>query len=595
MLNKINVFLNSTQKFKLLVLLFLVIVASVLEMIGVGSVPVFLGLLIDPEKIISLMPDIALLNYLKNTEYQNQIIYVGIFLFIFFVFKNIFLFYVNFFQSNLLKNLNVVNTNKLFQHYIYSSYPYHLNKNPAIITRSIVSDIQSANTYIISLINLVREVSLILIIFSLLIVVDFFSTTVVFFSLILFVLLFFFVIKKKLVNLAKLNLDLRAKQIKLINQVFGSIKETKIYSRELYFTDQFNTSTDGVEKVAFFTNFINKIPRLIIEIIFIFSILSVIFFFILTEGSIKEIIPTLAFLGVATIRLLPAFNSLSSISTSIKKTEVSFKLIVNDLEKINKLNLNNHRDSVIETQANSKLFNFNNKNITIKNLSFKYSGSDNFILKDINLTIKMGESTAFVGQTGSGKTTIINLISGLLKPTSGEIFIGNSLINTNLSNWFKEISIVPQNIYLLDDSIKKNIAFGIPSNEIDDKNIYRCLELAKLDKFVLSLPTGIETFVGNQGVRLSGGQQQRLGIARALYRKTKILILDEATSSLDLKTEKRLVEDLESLKEQYTLITITHRLSIIKNYDKIFLINEGIIKDSGNFVELSSRNKNFNL
>ena len=154
---------------------------------------------------------------------------------------------------------------------------------------------------------------------------------------------------------------------------------------------------------------------------------------------------------------------------------------------------------------------------------------------------------------------------------------------------------MPQNIYLLDDSIKKNIAFGIPSNEIDDKNIYRCLELAKLDKFVLSLPTGIETFVGNQGVRLSGGQQQRLGIARALYRKTKILILDEATSSLDLKTEKRLVEDLESLKEQYTLITITHRLSIIKNYDKIFLINEGIIKDSGNFVELSSRNKNFNL
>ncbi len=579
MIKRINTLLNAKQKIQLLILLSLVFTASLLEMLGVGSIPLFLGLLLDQSRIIELVQHISFLSFFEKLNYKNQIIYSGIFLLLFFVFKNIFLFYVNYYQSNLSKDLNIENAKRLFNKYIFSSYESILKKNPAYITRNISGDIINANLYVITSINLIREILLITVIFFLLVWVDFFSTSLIFILMVLFVCLFYFFVRTKIKELSLLNQRLRGTQIKLINQIFGSIKETKVYAKEKAFENEFNLSTVGVEKINFFSNVISKIPRLLIEVFFIIGILIIIFISIAGDGEINKLIPTLTFLGVAVIRLMPAFSSLTSFANALKKTEPSFILITDELVKIKRIL--NKSENIIKTNNNNslQLNHVGNENIKFDNVYFEYEGSEKQCLKNVNIEIKPKKTTAIVGKTGSGKTTLINLILGLLRPTKGNIFIGDLPLNKNSKEWQKHISIVPQDIYLLDDTIRNNIVFDIEQKEINNKNFNHAIEKSKLKEFISSLPLKENTVVGNQGVRLSGGQKQRIGIARALYRNKKILILDEATSALDIETEKKLLDDLFELKGEITLIVVTHRVNVLKSFDVVFnIINNKAIE-----------------
>ncbi len=411
-------------------------------------------------------------------------------------------------------------------------------------------------------------------IFLLLIWVDFVSTSLIFILMVIFVSLFYFFVRTKIKELSLLNQKLRGTQIKLINQIFGSIKETKVYAKEKSFENVFNVSTTGVEKINFFTNVISKIPRLLIEVFFIIGILVIIFISITGSEEINKLIPTLTFLGVSVIRLMPAFSSLTSFMNALKKTEPSFNLITNELVELEK-NSNNFKSINKDNKKNSSQLNyFENENIEFKNVFFEYEGGDKQCLKDVNIIINSKKTTAIVGKTGSGKTTLINLILGLLNPTKGDIFIGNLSLNKNVKEWQKHISIVPQDIYLLDDTIRNNIVFDNEQRTIDKKKLSEAIEKSKLKEFVSSLALKDNTIVGNQGVRLSGGQKQRIGIARALYQNKKILILDEATSSLDNETEKKLLDDLFELKGEIRLIAVTHRVNVLKNFDVIFNIKD---------------------
>ena len=476
------------------------------------------------------------------------------------------------------KDLNVENAKKLFDHYIYSPYSNLLKKNPATITRNISGDIINANLYVISLINLIREISLIVVILLLLIFIDFFSTSLIFLMMVLFTCLFYFFVRKKIIQLSSLNQKLRGTQIRLINHIFGSIKETKIYSKEEVFNNLFASSTQGVEKINFFNQTINKIPRLLIEVFFILGILLIIFFNILGQNQIETIIPTLTFLGVAVIRLMPAFGSIIILINGIKKTEISFNLITSELNE----HLSNKDFNYKQNKNASKFLNLKDS-IRFKNVSFKYDEEDDFIFKNINFEIKKNQSTAIVGRTGSGKTTLINLILGLLKPSSGEIFLDSNVLKNSEKSWHDMISIVPQDVYLLDDTIKNNIIFGNDEKKLDNNFYRKVLERSKLNEFISKLPDQDNTVVGNQGLRISGGQRQRVGIARALFRNKKILILDEATSSLDIETEKKLLQDLFNIDEKLTLIVITHRLKTVEKFDKIYLVKNKSVTSSNNF------------
>ena len=288
--------------------------------------------------------------------------------------------------------------------------------------------------YIYFLINLIREILLISVIFLLLIWWTLFQP-LIFILMVIFVSLFYFFVRTKIKELSLLNQKLRGTQIKLINQIFGSIKETKVYAKEKSFENVFNVSTTGVEKINFFTNVISKIPRLLIEVFFIIGILVIIFISITGSEEINKLIPTLTFLGVAVIRLMPAFSSLTSFMNALKKTEPSFNLITNELVELEK-NSNNFKFINKDNKKNSSQLNyFENENIEFKNVFFEYEGGDKQCLKDVNMIINSKKTTAIVGKTGSGKTTLINLILGLLNPTKGDIFIGNLSLNKNVKEY----------------------------------------------------------------------------------------------------------------------------------------------------------------
>ena len=369
--------------------------------------------------------------------------------------------------------------------------------------------------------------------------------------------------------LAQLSLNHRGQSVKIINQVFNAIKETKILSKELFFTDQFTNEKKGAERATFFSQVIKKIPRPIMETLAIITILLITVIFIIDDRSVNDILPTLSLMGVAVIRLIPSFNSITTTAASLKQTGVSFNILADQLNKFEK-NKNKKNSKEIMSE-------FKNEEIKLINVNYKYPNSENLVLKNINLNIKSKSSIAFVGTTGSGKTTLVDLISGLLKPTSGEIVSNNINISDNPTAWQNKIGYIPQDIYLIDDTIKRNIAFGIDDNNINEEAIIRATKLAQINKFILDLPLGINTVIGNRGIRLSGGQRQRIGIARALYRDPSILILDEATSSLDNDTEKKFIKDIESLHGKYTIIIISHRLLITKNCDQVFSLSKGEI------------------
>lgn len=586
MIRKIKIFLGKKEQFNICLLFFGILICAGLEMVGLGSIPLFLNLIINPDQLTSYFPQNKLISSFLTKNYLEKIIFASIIVSVFFIFKNSFIFIVGYFQAIIFRNIKIKNSKRLFQSYLNSPYSFHLDRNPAIITRNIMGDMELGNSHISSLINLSREVLLIFVIFILLLWANPVSSLIVFFSIGSFGVIFYLTIRKKTLSLSKTALYNRGRQVQLVNQVFGAIKDVKILAREKYFTNEFNNETKGAEQLNFFSEVISKIPRLAMEIFAVITILLVALLFISSGKSIETMIPFLGLLGIATIRVIPSFGSITNTLGKMRRSIVSFNLIVKELEDLeiygkNKKNFNltNEKDL------------FSKKNIEIKNVSYEYPNSKTKILKNISLTIKSGNYIAIIGKTGSGKSTLANIMIGLLEPSEGEICAGTNNIKNNYLMWQKRIAYIPQDVYLIDDTIKRNVAFGISDKEIDEEKVKNSIKLAQLSDFIKDLPSGLNTLVGDRGIRISGGQRQRLGIARALYRNSEILVLDEATSALDLETEKKLIKDIESLRSDFTLIAVTHRLSAIKNCDEVFLLSNGQLIDKGDINQLILRNK----
>ena len=586
MINKIKIFVNKRQQVSLILLLVGILISAGLEMIGLGAIPVFIKLLLNPEQFYSYLPQTDFVIFISNKDYLYQILFAAISLLVIFTFKNSFIFAVGYMETSIFRNIRIDNSKRLLQSYLNSPYSLHLNRNPAILTRNIIGEVDNTAEYINSLLTVIRETSLITVIFILLLIANPMTSLIALLIVGLFSISFHYIIRKKMTDLSKLGQYHRGRQVQLINQIFGAIKDTKILARESFFTNEFKNETQGAERIKFFSQLVSRIPRLSMEIFAVIIILLVTLMFVVSGRSMDTMIPILGLLGIATIRIVPAFNALTTTLAKMRNSVVSFNLVTKELK-----NLEQYSESKKSFLTNSTDKNlFSNKNIKIKNISFTYPNANKEVLKNVSFNIKPGTSVAIIGKTGSGKSTLADIILGLLEPSKGQIIVGDSNINKNYLMWQSEIGYIPQDIYLIDDSIKRNIAFGIPDNEIDENKIKNSIKLAQLDNFISDLPSGINTTVGDRGIRLSGGQRQRIGIARALYRKTKILIFDEATSSLDIETEKNLIKDIEALRSDYTIITVTHRLPTIKNCDEIFLLSNGKLVDHGHYNELVSRN-----
>ena len=587
MIKKIKIFLSKKQQIYFIILLFGIFISAGLEMVGIGLIPIFIKLLLNPDQLISYLPNFNLQNFFTNKDHIDQILFSVIFLSGFFIIKNLFIFFVGYFQASVFRDIRIKNAKRLFQAYLYSPYSLHLNINPAIINRNIIGELELGTSHLSSLMQILREILLIVVIFILLLLANPISSLIAFFSIGLLVVIFYFAIKKKMTYLSKISQVNRGRRVQLINEVFGAIKDTKILSRELFFANEFKNETEGAERVNFFSDVINIIPRLSMEIFAVITILIITLFLLSGGGSIDSMLPMIGLLGIATIRIMPSFNVMVLTLTKMRRSAVSFDVVLNELKRLEKLS-----STVIDFKKSLPVKNlFEKKDIELKNVTFHYPNTNKKVLKNISFNVKHGNYIAIIGKTGSGKSTLASIILGLLDPTEGQIIVNNHDIKDNYLAWQKKIGYISQDIYLLDASIKKNVAFGVPDEEIDDNKVNNCIRLAQLSDLIQSLPLGLSTTVGDRGVRISGGQKQRIGVARALYRQSEVLVLDEATSSLDFNTEKKLIKDIESLRGKYTIITITHRLQAIKNCDEAFLLSEGKLIDRGSVDHLILKNK----
>ena len=386
--------------------------------------------------------------------------------------------------------------------------------------------------------------------------------------LIIFAFVFYRLIRNKLLRWGYQRQIEEGSLSRILNEGFGSIKISKLMNRTSYFIKLFRKTSDQKARTYSTIFAFQQFPRMYIEFMGVLSISVFILIMTLTSRPIETLLPIIGVFVVAAFRLMPSVNRIMGSLQNIRAAKPVIELLFQEFVIINENNT--------KIDNNSKTIKFNNC-IEIDSLYYSYPSSNRNILENVSLKINKGESVGLIGPSGSGKSTLIDIIIGLFKPTSGLILVDGNPITENLTEWKNKIGYVSQFIYLTDDTIKNNIAFGLADEDIDDKAVIAALKMAQLEEYIESLPYGVLTKVGEQGVQLSGGQRQRIGIARALYNNPDILILDEATSALDTHTEKEVMESINSFKGKKTIIIITHRLTTISNCDKIFKIENGSI------------------
>ncbi len=584
MIEKIKTYLEKKEILSLSLIFFSIIFSAILEIISIGTIPIFVSLIIDPQQVAEILPEI-IGNVIEIETNQRTIILLSILLILIFSFKNLFLYFVHFLQANFFKKLRIKKSEKLLSFYFSQPYSFFLFKDPAIMLRSLTSDLDLANNYIIALLNIAREFLIISLILITLFFVNFKVSATVIFGLGLISYLIYNFFKKKISDLAKINFKQRGEQIKIVNQIFYNIQDIKILLKENFFFKFFNESLVKIKNTDFFNEMFLKAPRLIFEIVAVSSVASIIIFYALMDLDLTKSLPFLSLFVICFIRIIPSANLIIQGFTILRKSGVSFNSIIKEFNMIRQISPTQEKNKIIKKE------NINFKSLEIKNLNFSYLGSNKKTLNNINLKIFNNTSVGIIGKTGSGKSTLIKLILGLLHPSSGSVLVNDKEIKKNINNWYQNIGYVPQTVFLTDDTIKNNIALGLKSNDIDDNLIWKSLKLAGLDKFVKELPNNINTFVGAHGIRLSGGQVQRIGIARALFYDPQVIILDEATSSLDQITEKNILKDFNNFKEHKCIIKVSHRLSSLKFCDEVFLIEDGTIKDQGKIDDLILRNE----
>ena len=379
--------------------------------------------------------------------------------------------------------------------------------------------------------------------------------------------------KKRLNQLGLMRNELSQFQLRNIQDGIGGIKEIKLLGRESYFLNQFNKNTEKLASANTENSIISGTPRLIVEFFAICSVSTIIILFIFLDKSIIEILPTLGLFFVAAYKMIPSFNKILLLMNRIKFSNDGVKRILNLL---NEFKSEKNEDIFNKSPNMSPLI----KDIEIKNISFKYPSRTEQTLENVNLKVNKNSFIGIGGESGSGKSTLIDIIMGISKPNSGEVLVDNKSIFNSVASWQKKIGYVSQSIFISPDSIKKNIAFGIHENEINDDLINDVIKKCSLEKFINSLEFGLNTQIGEGGSLISGGQKQRIGIARALYNKPEVLIFDEATSALDLEIEKEILDEILNLKKDFTLIFITHRESTLRFCDEKYLLkNKKLVKN----------------
>ncbi len=560
--------------------------SALLETAGIGLVLPFLTVISDPEIIETnrwLLKLFLLLDAENKTEF---LIFLSVIIVIVYLIKNIFLQGLYYLQSRFVFSKRSSLGKRIFITYLKRSYSYHLEHNTAELDRNIRFEVPKVYSYVQSFLKISTELSVLICIVSMLLWVN---TLIVVCGVIIFgsiSAVFYKVFHSYIKVLAKRVQDSQLHTGQALLEGFGAIKEVKISGKEDYFPNRYYSNMMVNARANWQQQTLSASPKFFLEVTAVTSLIAIVIVYLnVQQGSFNNLIPTLGIFAVAVIRLVPIFGQLVTLFHQLSFSAVGIDVVYEDVKGLEE----EQKHWIVKE---NKIMSFDQQ-IKIQDVSFSFGNARKFGLKRVSLEISKGQSIALVGPSGAGKTTLVNIIMGLLKPSQGLILADDNDILENPFAWQRNIGYVPQSIYLLDSSIRENVAFGLETKDIDESMVWNALIIAQADDIAKQLPRGLDTLVGENGVRLSGGQRQRLGIARALYHQPEILILDEATSDLDNETEKEVSLAINQISGHKTLIIIAHRLSSIQKCDCIYFMKNGSIVDLGAFKELMSKNSDF--
>ncbi len=566
-LRKIWALLNKKQKVMLILLLFMTVVGMALELLCVSAINPFVESVSNPGSIYNEESSIGkLFAACGYPEYETFLLIILSGLIVIYIVKNAFLMILYNFQFKFSFDTQKALECELLGSYLKREYTFHLKHNSAELQRNILQDVMGLYHTLSSGLSLITEGGVCLALFVYLLSLDKTITLGVVIILAITFGLYTLLFGKRNGRIGEESRAATAKRVQWVQQSLGGIKEIKILSREPFFISKYDENATIYAKRQRQYQMSVSAPRPLMEAAGVTALLGVIGIKLLRGVNAAYFIPTLSTFAVAAFRVLPSFSRISGAYGAIAFQKTAVEEVYNGIMNV--------RNSSEKTEAISHGLNelTLNKEILCKDVTYTYPDSDRPVFKNVNISIQKDKSVAFIGPSGAGKTTLVDVILGVLEPTEGQILVDGINIADNMDAWHRKIGYIPQTIYLIDDSIRKNIAFGIDEDKIDDDRIWQVLKEVQLFDFVNTLNDGLDTFIGEGGARISGGQRQRIGIARALYTNPEVLVLDEATSALDTETETAIMEAINSLKGSRTMIIIAHRLSTVEKCDVIYQV-----------------------
>ena len=580
-LHKLNYVFTSRQKRLFFVVMLVSFIGSIWELLGVTAILPFIEAVMTPDNLGNKWYFVAISDLFHPDDNLELLTILGVFIVIIYVVKNIYLMFSSYVQTwystNIQRDLSI----RLNRIYIRSSYLFHLGINSSILIRSINHDVGGVFCVCFYAFRGIAEVFTVVAVSAYIVFLDPILSISLVGLLGVCMMALVFGLRKLIKRFGQTAQRTESDMFKYLSQTYNGIKEIMVMKRQNHFAKSFDKSCVENASVLKRNTFLNNVSQYIYEMVCIGGLIIVVVIRLHMESDIAFYVTRLAIVAVAAFRLFPSVGRLTTNINAVMYNKPRLDAVYDMMKTAKQEEMYQLNIASEEKQEKNEELVFDNE-LKIDNITWKYPTGTAPVLKELNMSIKKGQSVAFVGPSGAGKTTLADVILGLLKPQEGHVLLDGKDVYDNLWSWSKIVGYVPQSVFLTDDSVRNNVAFGIDADQIDEEKVWQALREAQLEEFVKGLPEGLDTFVGEGGTLISGGQRQLIAIARALYQNPMILVLDEATSALDNETEAAVMDAIDSLHGSKTMIIVAHRLSTIQNCDVIYEINNGVahLRDS---------------
>ena len=598
-INRLRPLFSQRDKLQYAGLLVMMGIGAVLEMLGIGAVPAFLSTLTAPEKVRAYPGVEPVLDALGITTAQELVVWGAVGFILIFTVRVAYLILLRYVRIRLTERHRVRLGRLLFTKYMAAPYEFHLGRNKAELLRNVKSETKIIITGVINpILKLIMNGLMTACIAVLLLM----TTPWVALGALVGVggggALFLWFVQEKMERYGKKARTERKKAIQAVNQGVGAFRDARVFGVEDSLVDDFYQSIARYAELQRYQKFVSSLGNPLLEYIAVAGLMVLVLLMVAMGTELSSMVPLLGLFGAAIVRLRATVGMITNMLNALQYNMASVDAVADDLRTLDDLNAHamalpeeRRRNGAATSTDPSLSF---DRELRFEDVTYRYPNAEETALKDVSLTIERGQSVGLVGATGAGKSTLVNVLLGLLEPQEGYVRADGVDVHANLRVWQDHLGYIPQSIFLLDDTIRRNVAFGVPEEEIDDERVWEALYAAQVGDFIMNeLPEGIETVVGEDGVRLSGGQRQRVGLARVIYHNPDVLVMDEATSDLDNETEHRVMEALNDLKADRTFVMIAHRLSTVQDCDRLFFLKKGRIVARGTYEELCATREDF--